>query len=279
MGLFKAMLQLDDVPIVCISLDRRPDRWEKFRESAAAARLRVQRFSAVDAREFEGGGIQHPDISVLTAHNIKYKKRRSHYEIDKIGAVGASLSHFACWRALLSSSAQAMIVFEDDIALPRDLRDRLTIVMRELPAEWDMVQFHRTEFAGGRYDCEPVTGAGGSKWQACESLMGAFAYMISRKGARQLLEKAYPIELHVDAYMAFMARLGYIQMLWNPLINIQHLDGSDSDIEHGGTEVMDLPANPSEHGLLLLENWDIFGVTLMAAIAGGLITLAYAGRK
>lgn len=174
-GLFKGfpiamvLLQPDDVPMVCISLDRRPDRWEKFRQSAEAARLRVQRFSAVDAREFEGGGIRHPDISLLTAHNIKYKKRRSHYEIDKVGAVGASLSHFACWRALLASSAPAMVVFEDDIALPSDLRDRLTVVMRELPAEWDMVQFHRTEFAGGRYDCEP-TGEG--KWQACESLMG-----------------------------------------------------------------------------------------------------------
>lgn len=270
------LLQPDDVPMVCISLDRRQDRWEKFRESAAAARLRVQRFSAVDAREFEGGGIRHPDISVLTAHNIKYKKRRSHYEIDKVGAVGCSLSHFACWRALLESSAPAMVVFEDDVAIPRDLRDRLTMVMRELPAEWDMVHFHRTAFAGGRYDCEP-TGEG--KWQACESLMGTFGYMISREGARRLLEKAYPIELHVDAYMAFMARLGYIQMLWHPMIELDHLDGSDSDINHGGAEIMDLPANPSEYGMSVLDNWEIFGVVLMAAVAGGLVTLAYVGRK
>lgn len=271
------VLQPDDVPMVCISLDRRPDRWEKFRESAAAARLRVQRFSAVDAREFEGGGIRHPDISLLTAHNIKYKKRRSHYEIDKVGAVGASLSHFACWRALLASSAPAMVVFEDDIALPRDMRDRLVVVMRELPAEWDMVQFHRTEFAGGRYDCEPV--AEGGKWQACESLMGAHAYMISREGARRLLEKAYPIELHVDAYMAFMARLGYIRMLWHPMIEIESPDGIDTDINHGGTEILNMPANPSEYGMSVLDNWEIFGVVVMAAIAGGLVTLAYVGRK
>ena len=271
------VLQPDDVPMVCISLDRRMDRWEKIRESAAAARLRVQRFSAVDARDFEGGGIRHPDISVLTAHNIKYKKRRSHYEIDKVGAVGASLSHFACWRALLASSAPAMIVFEDDIELPRDLRDRLAVMMRELPADWDMIQFHRTEFAGGTYDCEPIKEGG--KWQACESLMGAFAYMISREGARRLLEKAYPIELHVDAYMAFMARLGYIRMLWHPMLEIKHLDSSDSDIEHGGAEIMGLPANPSEHGMSVLDNWEIFGLVLMAGVAGGLVTLAYAGRK
>jgi GR25 family glycosyltransferase involved in LPS biosynthesis len=269
------VLQLDDVPMVCISLDRRPDRWEKFRESAATARLRVQRFSAMDAREFEGGGIRHPDISLLTAHNIKYKKRRSHYEIDRVGAVGASLSHFACWRALLASSAAAMVVFEDDIELPRDLRDRLTVVMRELPTDWDMVQFHRTEFAGGKYDCEPVSG----QWQACESLMGAHAYMISREGARRLLEKAYPIELHVDAYMAFMARLGYIRMLWHPMIEIKSPDGADTDIDHGGTEILNMPANFTEHGLSVLDNWEIFGVMLMAAVAGGLITLAYVGRK
>ena len=270
------VLQPDDVPMVCISLDRRMDRWEKFRESAAAARLRVQRFSAVNARDFEGGGIRHPDISLLTAHNIKYKKRRSHYEIDKVGAVGASLSHFACWRALLASSAPAMIVFEDDIELPRDLRDRLAVVMRELPADWDMIQFHWKEAADGRFDCKPVAR---SKWQTCESLMGAFAYMISREGARRLLEKAYPIELHVDAYMNFMAHIGYIRILWHPLINIRHIDSSDSDIEHGVTEVLDIPENPSEHGLSVLNNWEIFGVVLIAAAAGGLVTLAYVGRK
>jgi GR25 family glycosyltransferase involved in LPS biosynthesis len=270
-------LDINDVPMVCISLDRREDRWEKFHESAAAARLRVQRFSAVDAREFEGGGIRHPDVSVLTAHNLKYKKRRSHYEIDRVGAVGASLSHFRCWRALLASQAPAMVVFEDDIELPSDLRVRLVTVMRNLPTDWHLVSLHRTEFAGGRYDCEPVAGA--EEWQACESLMGAHAYMISREGARRLLEKAYPIELHVDAYMAFMARLGYIQMLWHPLIDIQAPDGSDTDIAHGGAEVLNLPANPSEHGLSVLDNWEIFGVILMAAVAGGIITLAYVGRK
>lgn len=271
------VLQPADVPMVCISLDRRPDRWEKFRESAAGAGLRVQRFSAVDAREFEGGGIRHPDISLLTAHNIKYKKRRSHYEIDKVGAVGASLSHFACWRALLASQAPAMIIFEDDIVLPRDLRDRLSVVMRALPADWDLIQFHRTEFSGGRYDCKPVSGGG--EWQTCESLMGTHAYMVSREGAQRLLEKAYPIELHVDAYMAFMARLSYVQMLWHPMIDIRAPDGSDTDIAHGASEVINLPANPSEYGMSVLDNWEIFGIVLMAAVAGGLVTLAYAGRK
>jgi GR25 family glycosyltransferase involved in LPS biosynthesis len=270
-------LDINDVPMVCISLDRRTDRWETFRESASAARLQVKRFSAVDARGFEGGGIRHPDVSILTAHNLKYGKRRSHYEIDKIGAVGCSLSHFACWKALLASQAPAMIVFEDDIALPQDLRDRLVMMIRRLPTDWDLVSFHRTGFAGGTYDCQPVKGEG--EWQSCESLMGTHGYMVSREGARRLLEKAYPIELHVDAYIAFMARLGYIQMLWHPLIDIKAPDGNDTDIDHGSEEILNLPANPSEHGLMILDNWEIFGIVFMAAIAGGIISLAYGSRK
>lgn len=108
---------------------------------------------------------------------------------------------------------------------------------------------------------------------------GAHAYMISREGAQRLLEKAYPIELHVDAYMAFMARLGYIRMLWHPIIEIESPDGLDTDIAHGGTELLNLPANPSEHGLSVLDNWEIFGLILMAAVAGGLVSLAYVRHK
>ena len=266
-------IQLRDVPMLCISLDRRPDRWAQFQVGATAAGLPVQRLSAVDAREFGERAYDREDISLLTAHNIKFGRRRSHYEIDRTGAIGASLSHFECWRRLLRSSAPAMVVFEDDVILPADLAPRMQRLLDEAPRGWDMIQLQRTMFAGDEHDCTDLPGQ--EPWQNCESLTGAYAYLISRRGAEKLLARAYPIELHVDAYMAFMSRMGYIQMLWHPLVDLQPPEGDDTDIAHGVSEIINLPSNLSANGYVALESTAVYGIIVMAAVAGGLMALAF----
>jgi hypothetical protein len=268
-------MRLEEIPMVCISLDRRPDRWAEFSASAQAAGVAVDRLSAVDAKEFVA--YKHPAISLGTAHNIYYGQRRSHYEIDAPGAVGASLSHFKAWKQLLDSRAPAIIVFEDDATLPTDFKARLQRVLAELPAKWDMIQFQRTDFGGGVYGCKPLTD--GTPWQICTSLMGAYAYMVSRSGAEKLLARAYPIELHVDAYMAYMCRLGHIRMLWHPLIDLPTPD-KDSDINHGAQDILDVPTNMRRNGVMALESKSVIGLMAMAAVVGGALALAYGtGRR
>ena len=267
-------MKLEDIQIVCISLDRRPDRWTAFKERADAAGLAVQRVSAVDSKSFVA--YKHPAVSLGTAHNIYYKTRRSHYEIDAAGAVGCSLSHFAVWKQLLASSAPAALVFEDDAPIPANLKPRLDAVLAAAPADWDMIQLQRTDYGGGIYGCKPVgpDGKEGSPWELCTSLMGSYAYLVSRKGAEALLARAYPIELHVDAYMAYMSRMGHIRMLWHPLIDIPGPE-DDSDIAHGSQGILNIPTNLEKHGLVVLGTQDIVGIVAMSAVVGGLLTLAY----
>ncbi len=255
--------------MVCISLERRPDRWATFEARAAGAGLQVTKLPAVDAKSFQTKAHKHPDISVLTAHNIYYGVRRSHYEIDRPGAIGASLSHFAAWRRLLASSAPAMIIFEDDVPLPKDLKLRLEAL--QLPDDWDIIQLQRTEFSNGD-SCKPIPGE--EPWEVCVGLIGAYAYIVSRRGAQRLLEKAYPIELHVDAYMAFMSRVGDIRMLWHPSINIPHPDG-DSDINHGAQGILQMPTQMELDGYVGMETKSLMGLLAMAAVAGAMLSLAY----
>jgi len=273
------MLKPEDIPILVISLDRRPDRWIQFMERAAASNInpeRIIRVSAVDASTFDT--VTHPSVSMLTAHNIKNKVRRAHYEIDRPGAVGASLSHIKAWNYLRSSSSAAAIVFEDDTFIPTDFNERLATLVGDLPSggSWDLVTFYNTPFAGGVHGCSS-SADGKGPWSTCSSLMGAFAYMVSKQGATRLLERAYPIELHVDAYIAFMARLGYIQMLWHPAMQIQP-DYADSDINHGGSGILNVPTNMEKHGLVLLDPTSVIGIVLMAAVAGGILSLVLVAR-
>lgn len=277
-------MRIEDCQAVCISLDRRPDRWERFKATADAAGLPVRRLAAVDASEFREPAHTVPGISLLTAHNILFEQRRSHYEIDRPGAIGASLSHFKAWKQLLEapSSVKALLIFEDDCAIPIDFRTRLEIILAELSPidDWDMIQFQNTRFVGGETGCEPaLADVAPAPWQVCKSLMGAYAYMISREGAQKMLARAYPIELHVDAYMAFMSRLGYIKMLWHPLLDIPSPDGSDSDIGHGGGGILNVPTHMEKRGVTILSPLELTGLLATAAIVGAVVGLAYWPRK
>ena len=271
-------MHFEEVPIVVISLDRRPDRWDKFSHRAIAAGIhgKAQRLPAVDAKEFVAH--EHPSVSLLTAHNIKKGLRRAHHEIDRPGAIGCSLSHFKAWKFLQDSSAPALIIFEDDSNIPVDFKARMATLLEELPAEWDIVTFYNTPYEGGITGCEPVPALAAGHWSSCTSIMGAFAYMVSRRGAQRLLSRAYPIEMHVDAYMAFMARMGHIVMLWNPIMQIQP-DVDDSDINHGSTDILNVPTNMEKHGIVALEVTSIVGMMAMAAVVGGMVALAYVVKR
>ncbi len=262
---------MEDIPAVCISLERRPDRWADFQKYVRAAGMEVQRFLAVDAKAFDA--VTHPAVSVGTAHNIKFNTRRGHHEIDTPGAVGASLSHFKVWEMARDGGAPAVLVFEDDAPIIPDFKPRLARVLANLPPQWDIIQFQLTDWGNGVTGCKPVPGM--EPWQDCTALMGAYAYMISRDGARKMLEKAYPVEVHVDAYMAYMARLGHIKMMWHPLIDIPGPDNG-SDIAHGTQAILSVPTNMAKHGIVALPMRGVVGAMTMAAIVGGLLAIAYA---
>jgi len=267
-------MHLEEIPLVCISLDRRPDRWAAFQKYAQAANLDVKKLSAVDSKTFDAAS--HPAITLGTAHNIKFKTRRSPYEIDAGGAIGCSLSHFKAWEQLRASKAPAMIIFEDDAPVIPDFKARLRRVLRELPEGWDMVQFQLTYWDNGVTGCKPIKGQ--EPWQLCTALMGSYAYMISQEGAAKMLARAYPIELHVDAYMAYMSKLGHVRMLWHPLIDIPGPEG-DSDIAHGHLGVLSVPTDMAKERMVALKVHGVWGMVTMAAIVGGLVALAYLPRR
>jgi glycosyl transferase family 25 len=261
-------MNVEDIQMVCISLDRRPDRWAAFKEGADAAGINVIRLPAVDAKEFDA--VKHEAVSVLTAHNIKNKVRRAHYEIDTAGAVGASLSHFKAWEYLSKSTAPAIIIFEDDAVIPPNFWPRLEKLVDELPKEWDVITFYNTVFAASR-GCKPDPNT--APLYNCNGLMGAHAYMVSRRGAQRLLARAYPIELHVDAYLAFMARLGNISMLWNPCMQVEQ-PFDDSDIGHGNSRILSVPTDMDKFWVTALDAQSIVTIVALAAITGGILSLA-----
>src|SRR5262245_31844287 len=95
--------------IVCINLDRRPDRWRRFQEQAERLNIKnVIRFTAND-----GIGINCPP----------------HWS-DSPGAYGCLLSHLEIIKWARGKGLPSILILEDDVVFDDSLESRFAAYMR-----------------------------------------------------------------------------------------------------------------------------------------------------
>ncbi len=203
-----ALQDIRTCPTFVINLDRRPDRWDKFSAQPTLKEFsNLQRFSAVDGSKLD---VMNDDrVSLHTRQNIFRKYRRSDYEINTVGAIGASLSHFTIWENFLKSDATHVVVFEDDTVVDEKTMRKIDALIPKLPQEWDMwlLGTHAWAFSGS-----PLT-ANKAGWWKVRSFTGAHAYVLSRHGAELLLAHRFPIETHVEYYISAVAELKGLKVI------------------------------------------------------------------
>lgn len=112
--------------IYCVNLDRRPDRWKKVSREFEKAGLSVERFSAIDSKDFKK---EYP---------------------TKSSACGCALSHYFIIERAKLLGLKGIMVFEDDAELIDQFIPTLEICMRDLPESWDML------YMGGSHKEPPV---------------------------------------------------------------------------------------------------------------------------
>ena len=184
-----------DLPVYVINLDRRTDRLRQFQDlSGIGAFKSLRRWSATDGKTLDISGDVR--ISLRTRHNIALNMRRSHHEINTPGAIGASFSHYRVWTDMLKSGAPGCIVFEDDVYLDPEVINRMRSTYTHAPRA-DMFLF-------GNAWIHDETAADGN-FMRVRSFNGAHAYYINRAFAQILCDNFFPIEQHVEFYVSLMA--------------------------------------------------------------------------
>jgi GR25 family glycosyltransferase involved in LPS biosynthesis len=203
---------IQNVPALCITLERRADRWKRFQDQPGIDGLKVQRFNGIDGQKLDLDKDER--ITTLTKRNIRGKSRRSHEELDSIGGVGCALSHIAAWQWMVDNQQEICIIFEDDAVVPKTFISRAneciqkSQVLRD-PKRWDMW------LLGGKWDnlsripIEPdSTGV---------VRVGAFvlfhAYVLTLHGARRMLKDAYPIHAHIDVWASIYAYMNNMRIV------------------------------------------------------------------
>lgn len=242
--------RLGKIPILCINLERRQDRWREFLAQKGIQGLSIKRWQGVDGALIDIKNDRR--ISMRVKRNIEKKLRRSWEDIYTPGAIGCYLSHIEIWKWLSTSDYTCCIVLEDDCIVPDDFAEK----MGKLWEENEAIQ-------NGRYDCcilhrrcgevdrdaggaEAGAGAGASdeKIEEMKWFFNTTGYIITRSCAKKLLEQALPIQVHIDKYIGlykhvYNLKIYRIKESW---LNITS-SGSTSDIDSKDCDICKIPSD------------------------------------
>ena len=223
------MIDINKIPIYCINLDKRPKRYEAFMRQPGAQELNPKRFSAVDGSKIS---LNSPDISNQTKYNILHKTRRAHSQIDTLGAIGCSLSHYSIWKEFLRGNDPYCFVLEDDAQVPVGLANQIKLATMS-PHDFDVWALSYKLYNKTLND----TGPG---WKSPVYFWGTSAYIISRKGATELIDQFFPIECHLDNYMCLKNSFGKIRLHVNDNVKMYTLPYG-TDIQENTCDLCNFP--------------------------------------
>lgn len=271
------MEDIRSIPTLVINLDRREDRWKDFKKQKTVKEFKnLKRFSAVDGSKLDV--LNDSRITIHTRQNISKKYRRSDYEINTAGAIGASLSHIGCWKQFLESDAKHLVVFEDDTLVTEKDLQKIDKLMLKMP-DWDMwlLGTHAWAFAG-----VPLTKESKGWWKV-KQFTGAHAYVLNRRGAELLLKECFPIQTHIEYYIGACAQLKGLKVVRHSELRIRYSmeitqeDDSDTFDSFKSCPVCMIPDTFPNTGLYMSAA--VLERALMSVIVIGIVTAGLISRR
>lgn len=137
----------------------------------------------------------------------RYKYRTKHYELTR-GGIGCWKSHVGLWTHLLDTDKEAMLIFEDDAVMTRDMH----AAMKELqpPADWDIVLLG--------YFCNACEPQPQGTMIRAKRFFGLHGYMIHRKFVKTFLASPHSkvVTKQIDSVLSDMIREGSIKVYASP---------------------------------------------------------------
>jgi glycosyl transferase family 25 len=204
---------MEHIPIYCINLDRRKDRWDLVSNQPGFKEFpQIERFSAVEGKDVDV--MKDDRISLVAKRNILLQTRRAHEEISTKGAIGCYLSHVGVWeRFMKHSSAPYMIVMEDDVELLAGSYKKLEEFIKSSslladPTAWDLCNLAPSYSLSQRGSVMPDP-----TLVRLERFCSTVCYMITRRGIERMMPHIFPLEVQIDGYMSICSTLRFIDVV------------------------------------------------------------------
>lgn len=167
-------------------------------------------FSNIDIFEaIDGKLLNNDDINNNISLKSKYtlKNPSSYDDIRSVGEIGCYLSHTKIWQEIIDNNYKNCIIFEDDV-IPKTNYEMIIKYLDNIPDNYDIA------YLGwwNRFSFNYVNK--NSYWYYTnyndrnkQNVLGLYSYVISNKGARKLLSKAFPIDIQLDSYVSLYSNV------------------------------------------------------------------------
>ncbi len=185
---------MSTLPILYINLTKDAERRQRMQRQFAALDLLAQRLPAVWWADLP------PEEQAR--HHSALLTQGQYFKPLGNGEKGCYSSHLAACQQLLASDAPALAVFEDDVRLLPDLPTALAAIGQLPQGSWDMVKLYGRahEKIASRRALVP----GGLELITYRRVPSfAAGYVVSRAGARKLLDSRLPFGRPVDVDLRF----------------------------------------------------------------------------
>jgi len=257
------MIDITKIPIYCINLDSRPQRFLRFLGQEGIQGLTIQRVAAVDGSLLQIS--KNSKISLQTQYNIINHTRRSHGEINTPGAIGCSFSHYSIWEKFLQTNKPYCLILEDDASLSKGFAESIAKYsndLGEIKEEFDVWSLSYRLYDKRVHTLTP-------SWNSPVYFWGTSSYILSRNGAIQLMKDFFPIESHLDKYMCLMNSLGSLKLIVHSKFKTGTLNYG-SDIQVYTCDLCDLPDSFGDS--ILMHKYIVYA----ACVYGISLTLLFA---
>jgi GR25 family glycosyltransferase involved in LPS biosynthesis len=236
-----------------------------------------ERFEGINGKLMD---IKNDDrVSLRTKRNILYQKRRDHEDLDTPGGVGCYLSHYSCWKKFLDTDKEKVLILEDDAEIPKDFVEQLYQAMEDLNQEdikrpdiWTLARPFGPTLTRA-FELGSPTYSKNWSYDVVAPLTG---YILTREGAKILIDNAFPIDGHVDHYMRRCAQMGMLVLAGHKNLQLKQvrLGKKDSDIQQKPScEVCNLPDAPTRKGYLIVSSQGVASAVVAVACLGTLFAL------
>lgn len=159
----------NNLQIYYINLKNSSDRNNKM--LSQCNNLNCNRVNAIDGKTLD---IQNIDLQI---HNHKLSRN----------CIACFLSHINCLKNIINNNEDYALILEDDIIFENNFIEKLKIIKKELPNNYDILFLGGTRICGKKYSKHLLK----QKQINKDCNAGAFAYLITKNCCKKILKRIY----------------------------------------------------------------------------------------
>lgn len=176
-------MNIFDIPVYYISFNTNKKLEEQCKKLGFTD---INHFPAIDGRKFTPKELFINNIITIRAYKDLIYDRNEHSAIPSLGGIGCFMSHRKLWEKCIHDNLPHIIILEDDVKLPDTLSNKVIEKIQNTIANPVGM------FVSSNIDKNEHT------------FQGSQFYVLNKATCEKLIEYAYPIDIQVDYYMAFI---------------------------------------------------------------------------